>query len=67
MGKGFEAGGAVFGFIHFARAEAVQQRAQDAPHVGVVVDHEEAQAVEVDADHEAPTAGAAAPVAHRGR
>ena len=52
MGEGFEAGGAVFGLVDFARAEAVQQRAQDAPHVRVVVDDEEAQPVEIDADHE---------------
>ncbi len=51
MGEGFETGGAVFGFIDFARAEAVQQRAQDPPHMRVVVDDEKTQAIEVDADH----------------
>ena len=35
-------------------AEAVQQRPQDAAHMGVVVDDEEAQLVEVDPDHERP-------------
>jgi hypothetical protein len=29
----------------------VQQRAQDAAHMRIVVDHQEAQAVEIDADH----------------
>ncbi len=62
MGESFEAGGAIFGFIDIARAEAVQQRAHDAPHMGVVVDDEKAQAVEIDADHKAPTADAVAPV-----
>ena len=49
---------AVLGFIDFAGAEAVQQRAQDAPHMGVVVDDEETQTIEVDANH-APSAAAA--------
>ena len=53
VGEGFEAGGAVFRLVHLARAEAVQQRAQDAPHMRVVVDDEEAQPVEIDADHDA--------------
>ena len=48
---GLEAGCAVFRFIDLAAAEPVQQRAHDAPHVRVVVDHEEAQPVEIDADH----------------
>ncbi len=51
MGEGIEAGRAVLGLIDVARAEAVQQRAHDAPHVRVVVDDEETQAVEIDADH----------------
>ena len=51
VGEGLEAGRAVLGLIDFARAEAMQQRAHDAPHMGVVVDDEEAQAVEIDADH----------------
>ena len=54
MGEGVEAGGAVLGLVDVARAEAVQQRAHDAPHVGIVIDDEETQAVEVDADHGAP-------------
>src|SRR5271154_2461413 len=53
MGKGLEAGGAVFGFVDLSGAETVQQRAHDAPHMGVVVDDEEAQTVEIDADHKA--------------
>ena len=51
MGEGFEAGGAVFGFVHFARAKTVQQRAQNAPHMRVVVDDQKAQPVEIDTDH----------------
>jgi hypothetical protein len=51
MGEGFETGGAVFGFVYFAGAEAMQQRAQDAPHMRVVVDDQKAQAVEIDANH----------------
>ena len=54
MGEGVEAGRAVLGLIDLARAEAMQQRADDAPHVGVVVDDEEAQAIEIDANHDAP-------------
>src|SRR5688500_13413514 len=51
MCKSFEAGGAVLGFIDFARTEAMQQRAQDAAHMRVVVDDEETQTVEFDTDH----------------
>ena len=54
MGEGLEPGRAVFRLVDFARAEAMQQRAQDAPHVRVVVDDEEAQPVEIDANHGAP-------------
>ena len=36
-----ETGGAVFRFIDLAGAEAVQQRAQDPAHMGVIVDDEE--------------------------
>ena len=61
MGEGLEAGGAVFRLVDFARAEAVQQRAHDAPHMRVVVDDEETQAVEIDADHGRPRASAARP------
>ena len=51
MGEGLEACGAVLRLVHFTGAEAVQKRAQDAPHMCVVVDDEETQAVEVDTDH----------------
>ena len=61
MGEGFQAGRAVFRLIDFARAEAVQQRAQHPAHMGVVVDDEETQAVEIDADHGAPGLGRLAP------
>ena len=67
MGEGFEAGGAVLGFVHFARAEPVQQRAQDAPHVRVVVDDEKAQAIEIDADHAASRAADAETPIARGK
>ena len=62
MGEGFEAGGAVFGLVHFARAEAMQQRAQNAPHMRIVVDDQKAQPVEIDTDH--ANSGAAAAKAH---
>lgn len=62
FGECFQAGRAVFRLMHFARAEAVQQSAQHAAHVGVVVDDEETQAVEVDANHAAPGAGHNEPV-----
>ena len=62
LGKGFQPRGAVFRLIHFARAEAVQQRAHDAAHVSVVVDNQEAQPIEINADHNNPqAAGTAAP------
>ncbi len=51
MGEGFEAGGAVLGFVDFARAEAMQQRAQDSPHMRVVVDDQKTQTIEIDANH----------------
>jgi hypothetical protein len=57
VGEGLEAGRAVFGFIHFARTESVQQRAQDAPHMCVVVDDEKTQPIEIDADHTASRGG----------
>ena len=44
MGEGFEPGGAVFRLVDVARAESMQQRAQDAAHMRVVVDDEKAQA-----------------------
>src|SRR3989304_1852659 len=59
MREGFQTGRAVFRLMDFARAEAVQQRAQDAPHMRVVVDDEKTQAVEIDADHGAPRPRAA--------
>ena len=64
MAVHFQRGRAVFGLVHLARAEAVQQRTQDAPHMRVVVDDEETQPVEIDADHNNPqAAGTAAPSA----
>ena len=53
MREGFEPGRAVFGLVDVARAKAVQQGADNAPHVGIVVDHEETQAVEIDPNHSA--------------
>jgi hypothetical protein len=47
----FERGGAILGLIGFARAERMQQRAQDAPHVRIVVANQKSQLVEVDAIH----------------
>jgi hypothetical protein len=54
VGECVETGGAVLGLVDFARAEAMQQRADDPPHVSVVVDDEKTQTVEVDANHAAP-------------
>jgi hypothetical protein len=51
MGKSLQAPGTVFGLVDLARAEPMQQRSQDPPHVGVVIDNEEAQPIKVDADH----------------
>jgi hypothetical protein len=57
--KGFETGGAVLGLIDLARAKAVQQRADDTPHMRIVVDDEKAQTPEIDTNHAArPNAGA---------
>ena len=53
MGEGFEPGRAVFRLVDVARAKAMQQRAQDAAHMRVVVDDEKAKPVEIDADHDA--------------
>jgi len=50
-GRTLEPGGAVFGLVHFPGAEAVQQRAQDAAHMRIVVAHEKSQLVEIDAEH----------------
>ncbi len=59
MSKSFQAGGAIFRFVDFARAKAMQQRAQYAAHMRVVVDDEEAQPVEIDTNHGAPGLGRA--------
>ena len=59
--KASRPGRAVFRLVDFARAEAVQQRAQNPAHMGVVVDDEETQAVEIDADHAAPGLGRVQP------
>ena len=63
MGEGVETRRAVLGLVDVARAEAVQQRADDAPHVGVVVDDEETQAIEIDANHGASRSEHARPTA----
>jgi hypothetical protein len=67
MSEGFKPGGAIFGFIHLARTETMQQRAQDASHMRVVVDDEETQTVEIDADHAAPGLGHVCPMPCRFR
>jgi hypothetical protein len=46
-----EAGGAVLGLHHVAGAEAVQQRFDDPPHVRIVIDDQQTQAIEIDANH----------------
>jgi len=51
IGEGFEARRAVFGFVDLARAKSVQEGAQDAAHVGIIVDDQEAQPIEIDAYH----------------
>ena len=61
MGEGFQPRRAVFRFIDFTGAEAMQQRAQYAAHMRVVVDDEETQAVEIDTSHGAPASGAREP------
>ena len=61
VGEGFQPRRAVFRFIDFSRAETMQQRAQDAAHVRIVVDDEKTQAVEIDASHGAPASGAREP------
>src|SRR5215510_8786019 len=55
--EGLEAGRAVFRLVDFARAEAMQQRAQDAAHVRIVVDDEKTQAIEIDTNNGAPAPG----------
>jgi len=54
MSVHFERGRAVLGFVDFAGAERMQQRAQDAAHMRVVVADEEAKLVEVDTKHGRP-------------
>ena len=51
MRKSLQASCAILSLVDLARAEPVQQRSQDPPHVGVVIDNEEAQPVKVNADH----------------
>ncbi|PHJ89164.1 hypothetical protein VF08_37840, partial [Nostoc linckia z8] len=51
VGEGLEAGRAVLRLVDLAGAEAVQKGSHDPAHVRVVVDHQESQPVEVDADH----------------
>ncbi|WP_431206656.1 hypothetical protein ACQ86E_01075 [Bradyrhizobium betae] len=53
MAVHFKRRGAVLGLVDFARAERMQQRPQDAAHVRIVVADEEAQLVEIDAEHDA--------------
>ena len=47
----FERGRAVFGFVDLACPEGMQQRAQNAAHMRIVVAHEKSQLVEIDAKH----------------
>ncbi len=53
VSKHFEGGGAVLGLVDFARAKRMQQRAQNAAHVCVVIADEKPQLVEVNAVHDA--------------
>ena len=63
LGEGFQARRAVFRLVHFARAEAVQQSAQHPAHMGVVVDDEKTQAVEIRCGPWSPVAsGAVSPI-----
>ena len=61
VGEGFQAGRAVFRLMHFACVEAVQERAQHPAHMGVVVDDEKTQAIEIDVDHGASRASGLEP------
>ena len=63
--KGFKAGRAILSLIDFAGAEPMQQGAQYAAHMCVVVDDEETQTVEIDANHGAPASGALGARYHR--
>jgi hypothetical protein len=58
-GKTFKAGCAVFRFVDLARAEAMQQLAHDPAHMRVIVNHEKAQTMKIDADHDARLTGTA--------
>ena len=60
VGESLEPGGAVLGLVDLACAEAMQQRADNAPHMGVVIDDEEPQAIEIDANHGDPIGRASA-------
>jgi hypothetical protein len=51
MGEGFKARRAIFCFVNFARAEAMQQCAQNASHVRIVINNQKAQTIEIDANH----------------
>src|ERR1700722_8050381 len=51
VGVHFERGGAVFGLIGLACAKRMQQRAQDAAHMRIVVTNEESKLVEIDTEH----------------
>jgi hypothetical protein len=51
VGEGLQARSAILGFVYFARAESMQQRAQNAPHMRIVINDQKAQAIEIDADH----------------
>ena len=51
MAVHFERGRAVLGLVDLARAERMQQRAQNAAHMRIVVAHEKSQLVEIDAKH----------------
>jgi hypothetical protein len=51
MRESLQARSAILGFVHFAGAEAMEQRAQNAPHMRIVIDDQKAQPIEIDADH----------------
>ena len=53
FGEGLEPAHAVRRLIDLARPEALQQRLQDAAHMRVVLDHQEAKLVELDSHHDA--------------
>ena len=47
----FQRGCAVFGFVHLARAERMQQRPQNPTHMRIIVAYEKSKLVEIDAEH----------------